>query len=72
VFDAGGDALIPFTAAAVPEVSVVGGYMVVDPIAAGLVDNEDGPDEDVADGPRQEGLDPKSRPRGPREAGGNR
>ncbi len=69
VFDAGGDALIPFTQAAVPEVSVVGGYMVVDPVAAGLVEDEASPDDDES---RQEGFDAKRRPRGPTEAGGNR
>lgn len=71
VFETGGDALIPFTAAAVPEVSVVDGYIVVDPVAAGLVEDEAGPD-DGSDGPGQDGFDPKRRPRGPREAGGNR
>ncbi|BCH22243.1 ribosome maturation factor RimM [Mesorhizobium sp. L-8-10] len=65
VLDTGGDVLVPFTAAAVPEVSVAGGYVVVDPVAAGLVENEEGPDDD-------DGFDPTRRPRGPREAGGNR
>lgn len=63
----GGDVLVPFTQAAVPDVSVAGGYIVVDPVAAGLVEDEEG-----ADAGEPHGFDPKSRPRGPREAGGNR
>lgn len=63
----GGEALIPFTQAAVPDVSIVGGYIVVDPVAAGLVG-----DEEDAEAGEPHGFDPKSRPRGPREAGGNR
>ncbi|MER8962036.1 MULTISPECIES: ribosome maturation factor RimM [unclassified Mesorhizobium] len=58
--------LIPFTQAAVPEVSIAGGFVRVDPAAAGLVEDEDG--EPLAD----DGFDPKGRPRGPRDAGGNR
>lgn len=34
--------LIPFSKAAVPEVSVGGGYIRIDPVAAGLVEDEDG------------------------------
>jgi 16S rRNA processing protein RimM len=33
--------LIPFSQAAVPEVSVSGGFVRVDPAAAGLIENED-------------------------------
>jgi len=61
--------LIPFTQAAVPDVSVAEGYVRVDPVAAGLVDDgdEDGrPDEE------DETFDASDRPRGPRDAGGNR
>jgi 16S rRNA processing protein RimM len=58
--------LIPFTQAAVPEVSIAEGFVRVDPAAAGLVDDEDG------DAPREGDFDPKGRPRGPRDAGGNR
>ncbi|MER8365191.1 ribosome maturation factor RimM [Mesorhizobium sp. M0306] len=58
--------LIPFTQAAVPEVSIAGGFVRVDPAAAGLVEDEDG--EPAGD----DGFDPKGRPRGPRDAGGNR
>jgi 16S rRNA processing protein RimM len=58
--------LIPFTQAAVPQVSIAEGFVRVDPAAAGLVDDEDG------DGPREEDFDPKGRPRGPSDAGGNR
>ncbi|MER8525923.1 MULTISPECIES: ribosome maturation factor RimM [unclassified Mesorhizobium] len=58
--------LIPFTQAAVPEVSIAGGFVRVDPAAAGLVEDEDG------EPPADDGFDPKGRPRGPRDAGGNR
>lgn len=60
--------LIPFTRAAVPEVDIAGGFIRVDPVAAGLVDNAD--EDGQPDLPGR--FDPKSRPRGPKEAGGNR
>lgn len=57
--------LIPFTQAAVPVVDVSGGFVAIDTVAAGLVDDED--DEDApSDGEFDE------RPRGPKDAGGNR
>jgi 16S rRNA processing protein RimM len=65
--------LIPFTKAAVPEVSVAGGYIRVDPVAAGLIEDEDGdgePDGETA--PGHAGFDARRRPRGPKDAGGNR
>lgn len=55
--------LIPFTQAAVPVVDVTGGFIEIDTVAAGLID------EDEAGA---EGFDPEQRPRGPKEAGGNR
>jgi 16S rRNA processing protein RimM len=58
--------LIPFTQAAVPQVSVAEGFVRIDPAAAGLVEEED------SEAPGREGFDPKGRPRGPRDAGGNR
>jgi 16S rRNA processing protein RimM len=58
--------LIPFTQAAVPEVSIAEGFLRIDPVAAGLIDDEDG------DAPGRDGFDPKGRPRGPKDAGGNR
>jgi 16S rRNA processing protein RimM len=58
--------LIPFTQAAVPQVAVAEGFVRVDPAAAGLIDDED------SDAPREEGFDAKGRPRGPKDAGGNR
>ena len=58
--------LIPFTQAAVPQVAVAEGFVRVDPAAAGLIEDEDG------EAPRDDGFDPKGRPRGPRDAGGNR
>lgn len=58
--------LIPFTQAAVPEVSIADAFIRIDLAAAGLVEDEDG------DAPREEDFDAKGRPRGPRDAGGNR
>lgn len=55
--------LIPFTRAAVPVVDVAMRTVRIDPAAAGLLDDEDD------DGPAQSGPD---RPRGPKDAGGNR
>jgi len=52
--------LVPFTAAAVPQIDVGGGFIVVDPHAAGL------------EGDGDESFDPDDRPRGPKDAGGNR
>ncbi|WP_432286078.1 ribosome maturation factor RimM [Aminobacter sp. BA135] len=57
--------LIPFTQAAVPVVDVSGGFVAIDTVAAGLVDDED--DEDA---PSDGEFD--KRPRGPKDAGGNR
>ena len=65
--------LIPFSKAAVPEVSVAGGYIRIDPVAAGLVDDEDGdggPDAETA--PGRAGSDAGRRPRGRKAAGGDR
>ena len=60
--------LIPFSQAAVPEVDVAAGFIRVDPVAAGLVEDADGDGE-----PDEPGrFNPNARPRGPREAGGNR
>jgi len=58
--------LIPFTQAAVSQVSIAEGFVRVDPAAAGLVDDEE------SEAPGRDGFDPKARPRGPRDAGGNR
>jgi 16S rRNA processing protein RimM len=44
--------LIPFSQAAVPEVSVSGGFVRVDPSAAGLVGDEDDENPDEAGGDR--------------------
>jgi len=65
--------LIPFSKAAVPEVSIAGGYIRIDPVAAGLVEDEDGDGEpDMETAPGRTGFDAKRRPRGPKGAGGNR
>lgn len=58
--------LIPFTKAAVPVVDVAGGFVAIDTVAAGLVE-----DEDDADAPSDGEFEDKG-PRGPRDAGGNR
>lgn len=57
--------LIPFTQAAVPVVDVEGGFVAIDTTAAGLVENEDD-----ADAPSDGEFE--RRPRGPKDAGGNR
>ncbi|MDX8514922.1 ribosome maturation factor RimM [Mesorhizobium captivum] len=58
--------LIPFTQAAVPHVSIADGFVQVDPLAAGLAEDEE---TEALGG---SGFDPKGRPRGPKDAGGNR
>lgn len=60
--------LIPFSQAAVPEVDIAGGFIRIDTVAAGLV--EDADEDGRPDEPGR--FDPNSRPRGPRDAGGNR
>ena len=69
--------LVPFTRAAVPGVDIAGGFVTIDTTAAGLVPGEDDAEARAAtdDGaPRKggQGFDPASRPRGPKDAGGNR
>lgn len=68
------EVLVPFSAAAVPEIAVRAGYLRIDPVAAGLVDTDAGDVEGapVRRGGKGDGFDPKRRPRGPAEAGGNR
>ncbi|MCC6205775.1 MAG: ribosome maturation factor RimM [Hyphomicrobiales bacterium] len=67
------EVLVPFSAAAVPEVAVAAGYLRIDPAAAGLVESDD---SDIEGAPAsyaaRSGFDPKRRPRGPADAGGNR
>ncbi len=72
--DGGNEVLIPFTQAAVPVVDVAGGFVRIDPVAAGLVDDDEssGPDEPGAPGRSRRGFDTERRPRGPKNAGGNR
>lgn len=53
--------LIPFSRAAVPEVSIRDGFVRVDPAAAGLSHEDEEEPEDI-----------DRRPRGPKDAGGNR
>ena len=68
-WSAGGEALVPFTAAAVPQVALSAGFLRVDAAAAGLLDDAEN-DEDGRD--EQGRFDPVRRPRGPADAGGNR
>src|SRR5262249_37716821 len=62
-------ALIPFTKAAVPTVDIAMRTIRIDSIAAGLAEDEG--DQGQADA-EQGRFDAARRPRGPREAGGNR
>jgi 16S rRNA processing protein RimM len=64
----GGTVLVPFTREAVPNIDLKGGKVVIDPEAAGLLDTED---EDDIPGEGRD-FDPRRRPRGPSDAGGNR
>jgi 16S rRNA processing protein RimM len=61
--------LIPFTEAAVPVIDVRAGFVAVDELAAGLVE-----EDDESAPPEAAGPDPAAerRPRGPKNAGGNR
>jgi 16S rRNA processing protein RimM len=61
--------LIPFSRAAVPKVDIAGGFIAVDTIAAGLAEDAD---EDGMPDKGHDGFDPRQRPRGPKDAGGNR
>ena len=61
--------LIPFTKAAVPAVDVAMRTIRIDAVAAGLA--EKGADQ-LETEPGEGGFDATRRPRGPREAGGNR
>jgi 16S rRNA processing protein RimM len=63
--------LVPFTAAAVPQIAVSAGFIRIDPVAAGLVDDEDDDGEGGEDGDTAD-FSAKRRPRGPKDAGGNR
>jgi 16S rRNA processing protein RimM len=65
----GREVLVPFTATAVPQVALSAGFLVVDPIAAGLSD-DDGDDEVMSGSGGR--FDRERRPRGPSDAGGNR
>lgn len=60
----GTERLVPFSKAAAPVVDVAGGFIVLDKVAAGLID-----DEEPA---KEQGFDPGRRPRGLADAGGNR
>jgi 16S rRNA processing protein RimM len=64
--------LIPFTAAAVPEIAISAGFIRIDPVAAGLVDDDQDDDEFSGGSQDEPGFNSKRRPRGPRDAGGNR
>jgi 16S rRNA processing protein RimM len=71
----GKEALIPFTRAAVPDIALDAGFIRIDPSAAGLIEEEEEVAPDAADETDisvRGGFDPKQRPRGPKQAGGNR
>lgn len=61
VLGSGKTVLVPFNRDAVPTVDLQNGVVGIDRLAAGLDETGEG-----------EGFDPASRPRGPRDAGGNR
>ena len=67
--------LIPFTKSAVPEISVSGGFIRVDPVAAGLTEEGEeqgdgaGREKTVSDRSR---FETKRRPRVPKKTGGDR
>lgn len=63
--------LIPFTQSAVPEIDLAGGFLRIDSVAAGLVE-DDAADADEGASGGGGGFDPTERPRGPKDAGGNR
>lgn len=70
-----GETLIPFSKAAAPVVDLAGRTIVIDPVAAGLVDDgdeESGDDSTGGGEGRRRGFDARRRPRGPADAGGNR
>ncbi len=62
--------LVPFTAAAVPAVDLDAGIVSVETVAAGLAETDDDEETDEAEAGRR--FDRAKRPRGPRDAGGNR
>ena len=64
--------MIPFTAAAVPEIDVKAGFVRIDPAAAGLVEEDEPEAASDEPGAAGAGFDEGRRPRGPKGAGGNR
>jgi 16S rRNA processing protein RimM len=64
-------ALVPFSRAAVPAVDLDARKISIDRAAAGLIDEEDDVPSAAASSGKG-GFDPARRPRGPRDAGGNR
>lgn len=71
----GQSVLVPFTQASVPEIAIEAGFIRLDPAAAGLIDDEDAGDDGADDRSvvgSGRSFDPKRRPRGSKESGGNR
>jgi len=64
--------LVPFSRAAVPGIDLVRGEVGIDRRAAGLLDDEEGRDAAGGAGAGHGGFNPDRRPRGPKDAGGNR
>lgn len=75
-FPGGRTALVPFTRAAVPVVDIGARFVGIDTVAAGLVDEDDAPppqaEKPQRKGGKPAGFDSSRRPRGPKDAGGNR
>lgn len=68
--------LVPFTRAAVPVIDLERAIVTIDTVAAGMVDDGDAPPKDPeprrGKGGSGKDFDPARRPRGPKDAGGNR
>jgi 16S rRNA processing protein RimM len=74
--------LVPFTRAAVPRVDIDARVVAIDTVAAGLVDDAEAPPpaatpkpgkgKSAGKGAGKPGFDAGRRPRGPKDAGGNR
>lgn len=76
-YPGGRTVLVPFTRAAVPLVDMEARFVGIDAIAAGIVDEGDAsagapPGRKRGNGGRGAGFDASRRPRGPKDAGGNR
>ncbi len=75
-FPGGRTVLVPFTRAAVPVIDLEHRFVAVDTVAAGMVEEDmpasPAPAADTRKAGRKPGFDAARRPRGPKDAGGNR